>query len=345
MRPLRSGAPALVLLALFLSLAPPCHAVLKETHSLMGTMVEITIVSLDEAKAKRGMDEAFGEIRRIEALMSYHLPESEISRINSAPAGQKVKVSEELYHLLQHAQTISELTGGAFDITFAPLWQLWGLCAKEGRLPSPEELRDAKALVDFRKLKLFEATCEVELGKPGMKVNLGGIGKGYALDRAGKTLENAGLDNFLISMGGDILTRGEGREGKGWRVGIQHPRKGNEFIDVLRLRDSVVLTSGDCERYFEIKGERYHHILDARSGYPARGCSEATLVTPDLNKHYLPSVALFLLGPEEGLCLIEKYPEMAALIVTPEGRVVATSNFSAYLEAPLPSRVDMVPAD
>ena len=344
MRPIRLWATALLLI-LSLSIAPPCLALLRETHSLLGTIVEITILSPDESRAQQGMDEAFGEIHRIEALMSYYRSESEVSRINNSPAGQKVQVSPEVFHLLQHAQIISQLTGGAFDITFAPLWQLWGRCAREGRLPSPEEMREAKALVDFRKVKLCELSSEVELGVPGMRVNIGGIDKGYALDRAGGVLKNAGLDNFLVNIGGDILAMGEGREGKGWRIGIQHPRRVRKLTGLLWIKNGCVLTSGDYERYFEIEGKRFHHILDARTGYPADGCSQVTVVAPYLGRNYLPSIALFLLGPEAGLHLMENYPEMAAVIITPEGKVVATPNLCPFLEAPLPPRVDMAPVD
>ena len=342
---MRVWAFGLLVLSIFLSVAPPCLATLKETHSLLGTIVEITIVSADESKGQKGMEEAFAEIHRIEALMSYYRPESEVSRINNAPAEQKVEVGEELFRLLQHAQTISQLTGGAFDITFTPLWQLWGRCAKKGRLPSPEEIREAKGLVDFRQIKLSEGTHEVELGKAGMRVNLGGIAKGYALDRTGRVLKNAGLDNFLVNMGGDILAMGEGREGKGWRIGIRHPRRPQELTGMLRIGNGCVLTSGDYERYFEIEGKRYHHILDVRTGYPVDSCSQVTVVAPNLGSNYLPSIALFLLGPEAGLHHMENYPEMAALIITPEGKVVATSNFSTFLEAPLPPTVDMAPVD
>lgn len=329
------------LLASFL----PCDALLKEGRSLLGTVVEITIISPEESTGRAGMEEAFAEIRRIEDLMSFYRPGSEVSRINRAAPGEAVQVSEEVFSLLQHAQALSDLTEGAFDVTFSPLWQLWGRCAKEKRLPSAEELTQAKALLDYRKVLLCEENREVRLILPGMKVNLGGIAKGYALSRAGGVLWGVGLDNFLINLGGDVLAVGEGKEGKGWRIGIQHPRKAGEFIGVLSLRDCFVLTSGDYERYFEIEGQRYHHILDCRSGYPASGCSQVTLLTERLATDYLPSVALFLLGPEKGLRLIEDRPELAALIVTPEGEVVATSNFSPHLEAPLSTRIDMAPAD
>ena len=339
----------LLILSLWLIflLAPflPCDALLKEGRSLLGTVVEITIISPEESRGRAGMEEAFAEIRRIEDLMSFFRPGSEVSRINWVAPGEAVQVSEEVFSLLQHAQALSDLTEGAFDVTFAPLWQLWGRCAKEKRLPSAEELTQAKALLDYRKVLLCEENREVRLVLPGMKVNLGGIAKGYALSRAGGMLRGVGLDNFLINLGGDVLAVGEGKEGKGWRIGIQHPWKAGKFIGVLSLRDCFVLTSGDYERYFKIEGQRYHHILDCRSGYPASGCSQVTLLTERLATDYLPSVVLFLLGPEKGLRLIEGRPELAALIVTPEGEVVATSNFSPHLEAPLSTHIDMAPAD
>jgi thiamine biosynthesis lipoprotein len=345
MRPRQLFAFAPLLLVLCLSFSSPCFALLKEGRSLLGTIVEITVISPDESKAQSGMDSAFGEIRRIENLMSFYQPDSEISRINRTPARRRVEVGKEVFGLLQHAQTISRLTQGAFDITFSPLWHLWGQCAKEKRLPSSQELMRAKGLVDYRRVRLHERTHEVELTQTGVKVNLGGIAKGYALSRAGEILRDAGLHNFLINMGGDILAAGEGREGKGWRIGIQHPRKCREFIGVLVLKDCFALTSGDYERYFQIKGGRYHHIIDARSGYPASGCSAVTILTPQLTKGYLPSIAIFLLGPDEGIRLLEAHPEMAGLIITPKGRVLTTPNLSPYLGAPLPLRIDMMEAD
>jgi thiamine biosynthesis lipoprotein len=345
MKPRKLFAFALLLLVFFPSFSHPCFALLKENRSLLGTVVEITIISPDESKAKSGMDKAFDEIRRIEDLMSFYQPKSEISRINQTPAHQRVKVGREVFGLLRHAQAISHLTQGSFDITFSPLWHLWGQCAREKRLPSSEELMRAKALVDYRKIRLYERNHEVECMGTGMKVNLGGIAKGYALSRAGDMLRHTGLHNFLINIGGDVLAAGEGREGKGWRIGIQHPRKGHEFIGVLVLNDCFALTSGDYERYFEIKGGRYHHIIDARSGYPASGCSAVTILTPRLTGDYLPSVALFLLGPEEGLRVLEAHPEVAGLIITPEGRVFTTPNLSPYLERPLPLQIEMAEAD
>jgi thiamine biosynthesis lipoprotein len=291
------------------------------------------------------MDQAWGEIRRLEELMSFYRPESEISRINREAHRQKVQVGREVFHLLKHAQFLSRLTGGAFDITFAPLWQLWGRCAKEERLPSPAELAQAKGLVDYRRVHLDEGSQQIKLGYSGMKVNLGGIAKGYALSRAEEKLKQAGLDNFLINIGGDTLTAGSGKEGKGWRIGIQHPRKPGQYIGVLRLKDSSSLSSGDYERFFEIKGKRYHHIIDARSGYPASRCSAVTILTPRITRDYLPSVVLFLLGPEKGPDLMKQFPDLAYLIITPEGKVFSSPNFSSFLEGPLPSQLDMIPSD
>ena len=342
----RSSAIATLLLAISLGLVAPCHAaVVKEARSLLGTLVEITVIDPDESKALRAKDQAFAEIRRIEDLMSYYRPNSEVSRINAAPAGQEVRVSPEVFGLLDHAQTISCLTQGAFDITFAPLWELWGKCAKERRLPSSVELAQAKSSVDYRKVCLMRKTQEVKLMLPGMRINLGGIAKGYAVARAGRVLQDQGLDNYLVNIGGDILARGEGREGKGWRIGIQHPRRSGDLIGMLWIKDGCSLTSGDYERYFQIDGKRYHHIIDARSGYPAPGCSAVTILAPRLSHDYLPSVAVFLLGPDRGLALLQDRPEMAGLIITSEGRVLTTSNLSGFLEAPLPAHLDMTEAE
>ena len=322
-----------------------CDALLKQSRLFLGTVVEITILSPDESKARRGMDVAFQEISRIEELMSSYRPGSQVSQINRDAHPHRVRVSPEVFALLKHARSLSELTQGAFDITFAPLWQLWGRCAKEMRLPSPEELQQAKALVDYRKLRLWEETQEVGLDLAGMQVNLGGIAKGYALARAAEVMQQEGLDNFLVNVGGDICAQGKGKEGKGWRVGIRHPRREGDFIGILRLRDIFVLTSGDYERYFEIKGERYHHILDCRSGYPASGCSQVTILTRKLGREYLPSIVFCLLGPKRGLGLLQGCPDLAGLIVSPEGEILYTANITLYLEGDLLSRIEMTPID
>lgn len=332
-------------LVVFLILPPYCDALVKKSASLLGTVVEITILSPDESKARQGMEVVFQEIGRIEELMSFYRPESEVSLINREAHRHRVQVSAEVFFLLSHAKSLSDLTQGGFDITFAPLWQLWGRCAKEKRLPLSEELQQAKALVDYRKLRLWEETREVGLELAGMQVNLGGIAKGYALARAAEVMQQEDLDNFLINIGGDICARGEGREGRGWRVGIRHPRREGDFIGILHLRDMFVLTSGDYERYFEIKGERYHHILDCRSGYPASGCSQVTILTRKLAREYLPSIVLFLLGPERGLGLLQGCPDLVGLIVSSEGEILHTANITPYLEADLLPRIEMTPVD
>ena len=215
MKPIRSCILTLLLVAFHFLTAPPCFGLLKEAHSLMGTIVEITIVSPDESKAQQAMGRAFEEIRRIEAALSFYRSESEVSRINEAAAGQEVKVSGEVFGLLQHAQTISELTGGRFDVTFSSLWQLWGRCAKEGRVPSSEELEKAMVLVDFRKLKLREDTSEVELVMPGMKVNLGADRQGLCPGQGREGLEGAGAGQFPGQPRGRYLSCWRGQRRKG----------------------------------------------------------------------------------------------------------------------------------
>ncbi len=342
----RSPFPLVLLCLVFLFIFPlHCDALLKQSGSLLGTVVEVTILSPDESKARRGMDAVFREINRIEELMSFYRPESQVSHLNRDAHSHRVQVSPEVFALLNHARSLSDLTQGAFDITFVPLWQLWGRCAKERRLPSPKEIQQAKALVDYRKLRLWGETQEVGFDLAGMQVNLGGIAKGHVLARAAEVMQQEGLDNFLVNVGGDLCAQGEGREGKGWRIGIRHPRREGHFIGILRLQDMCVLTSGDYERYFEIRGERYHHILDCRSGYPASGCSQVTILTRKPGREYLPSIAFFLLGPKRGLGLLQGRPDLAGLIVSPEGEILDTPNITSYLEGDLLSRIEMTPVD
>lgn len=237
----------------------------------MGTMVRIK-VPLTEGISRRiadgGIGGAIDEIRRVERLFSAFSADSEISRINATGKGRSVKVQPEVFDLIVRAVKFSESTGGAFDITVKPLVDLWSAARKDLRVPSETEIRAALEKVGFRNLILDKAAGTLIFAKDGMAIDMAGIAKGYAADRAAKTLLDHGIANAVVDCGGDMRCIGRRSKPDRWRVAVRHPRqKGSTFLQ-LELEDAAIDTSGDYERFFTVEGRRYSHIIDPRTGYP-----------------------------------------------------------------------------
>jgi thiamine biosynthesis lipoprotein len=235
--------------------------------------------------------------------------------------------------VIRRGVEIGELTGGAFDVTWAALWGLWDFRAAEPRVPPADEVARRARLVDYRRVELDEAAGTVRLPEAGMAIGLGGIAKGYALERAAAALRARGLESFLLVSGGQVYAAGD-RAGRGaWRVGIRDPRGGPEDLFArLELRDASASTSGDYESFFLADGVRYHHILDPRTGRPARGLRSATVVSGDPVLADALSTGIFVMGPEAGLALAERLPDVEAVLIDDDGRVLVTSGLEDELE-------------
>ncbi|HEX3597207.1 MAG TPA: FAD:protein FMN transferase, partial [Polyangiaceae bacterium] len=286
----------------------------------MGTEVHFvayTTRELGESAIHTAMERALGEIRRIEGVMTSWRDSSEVGQIN-ANAGNPVTVSDETITVLQKARWASELSGGVFDITFHALGDLWKFgdaADAEPKLPDPKLVRQKKKLVDYRKVLIDAGTHTVTVGK-GMRIDLGGIAKGYAVDRAANILKAAGLRSFLAQAGGDLYGAGTKPDGTSWVSGIQDPRAPEgQFFAVIELRDHAFSTAGDYARAFFVKGKRYHHIIDPRTGYPATACRSVTVWAGDAFTADAIDDAVFILGPERGLALIDAQPDAGAVIV------------------------------
>jgi thiamine biosynthesis lipoprotein len=288
----------------------------------MGTVIEITLLSEDEEAAKKATLQAFQEIKRIEQLMSPWIGSSDVTRLNRSAGKEWVKVSPETFDVIQRAQKISGFSEGAFDITIAPLTQLWRKAREKGVPPPPEEVKKILNLVNFRNL-LIQSDGKAFLKKKGMAIDLGGIAKGYAVDRAFEILTSLGYKNLIVNAGGDLRTGGL-KYYEPWSIGIQNPRSAEKVMATVSVSDSAIATSGDYEKFFFHQGKRYHHILNPNTGFPAVGCQSVTILSKDGMTADGLATAVFVLGPEKGYALCQRLQDVQCFIVDREGMAVMT---------------------
>lgn len=316
--------------------AAPGAELIVASAQLMGTEWSIRAAAgphADEAAATVAVDAAFAEIDRIEAVMSEWRPETPISLVNAGAGGPPVEAPEELIDIVRRALGYADASGGAFDPTWRGLGELWAVYRDDFRPPDAAAVEAARGRVDFRSVELGRST--IRLPRPGMALGLGGIAKGYAIDRAAQTLRAAGVEHFTVDGGGDVIVGGGRPDGTPWRVGVRAPRGGRtDLIGIVEVRDAAVATSGDYERARVIDGVRYHHIVDPRTGYPATGTWSVTVVAPTAEQADAMATALFVLGPSAGMALLERSPGVDALIVDDQGERHASPGFmSMFVES------------
>jgi len=285
----------------------------------MGTVVEITLLGESEESAKQSALQASQEIKRIEYLMSPWIESSDVTRFNRSAGGEAVKVSPETVEVIKRAQEVSKLSGGGFDITVGPLVQLWRKAREKGTPPEMEEVKETLNLVNFRNLRTHYGGG-VSLRKKGMAIDLGGIAKGYAVDRAFELLKGLGYRNLVVNAGGDLRVGGSKPEGP-WSIGIQHPRDPERIMARISASDTAVATSGDYEKFFIHRGKRYHHILNPKNGFPAEGCQNVTILYKDCMMADALATAVFVLGPGKGFSLCQRLEGVDCLIIDKESNV------------------------
>jgi thiamine biosynthesis lipoprotein len=285
---------------------------LSEQQDKMGTRVEIQLWMDDEVQARALIAAGMAEFDRIEAGMSTYRETSEISAVNRQAATAPVVVSAELFELVRRSVDLSVQTDGAFDITYESLGYLYDFRARER--PADTVIADKLAAIDYRHIRLDADRSTIYYTRPGTRINLGGIAKGYACEQVVALLRKAGVTNALVNAGGDTRLLGD-RHGKPWVVGIRDPDDESKWVTRLALDDEAISTSGDYERYFEEDGVRYHHILDPDSGKPVAGVRSVTIIGPDATLTDGLSTSVFVLGVERGLALIEATPGYAAVII------------------------------
>ena len=293
---------------------PAWHEV---TEPIMGTRVHAELFAEDKEQGQALLDQVLEEMRRIEAEYSPYIEESELSRLNREAGQGWISTSAEMVDLLLKSNQISRLTGGAFDITYASVGRYYDY--REGERPDDAAIAEALAAINYEYVEVDPAGLRVRFTHPLVYIDLGGIAKGYAVDRCIELLAAAGITQASVAAGGDSRILGD-RGGEPWTVGIQDPRE-NEMAVLLPLVDTAVSTSGDYERFFEEDGVRYHHILDPRTGDSARDSWSVTILGPDATFTDGLSTSVFVLGPERGLALIDQLPGVDAIIIDASGQL------------------------
>ena len=294
---------------------------------LMGTRVSVELWAEDGARGRELVAEVMREYHRIDDSMSTYKPDSEISRVNLGAATAPMVISDELFRLVERSLELSVASGGAFDITYDSVGYLYDFRARQR--PTESEIAERLGAVNYRHVVLDRERRTIFFETAGVRINLGGIAKGYVVERAAGMLRARGVEHALLNAGGDTRVIGD-RRGQPWIVGIRHPRVADKVVTRLPLVDEAISTSGDYERYFEENGRRYHHIINPATGRPTEGILTVTVIGPDGTLTDGLDTAIFVLGVEKGLELIEAYPNYETIIVDATGKV----SYSKGLIAP-----------
>ncbi|WP_238395839.1 FAD:protein FMN transferase [Pontibacter pudoricolor] len=310
--------------------APSSAKAHKKVLLLMGTRFELVAVSENEQLATKAIDAGVNEIKRIEALISEWQPTSQTSAINRAAGSMPVSVDPELYNLISRSIKISKLTDGAFDISFAAAYKLWKFDGSMTRLPAPEDVAASVKHIGYQRIKLNPANYSVYLEDPEMKIGFGAIGKGYAANRARDVMRKMGIKAGVVNAAGDMTTWGKQPDGQPWYVGIADPAEKDKVFSWLTASETAVVTSGDYEKFAQIDGKRYGHIIDPRTGYPATGIKSVTIICPDAELADALATATYVLGPEDGLYLINQLKGVECLLITDKDEMLASDNLSLH---------------
>ncbi|GFE84703.1 FAD:protein FMN transferase [Steroidobacter agaridevorans] len=313
-------------LALFV-LAQPARAewIERVEDGIMGTRIVVELWASDKAQGNAAIEAVLAEMRRVDEGMSTYKPTSELSIVNARAAQEPIEISAELFDLLSTALDYSRLTDGAFDITYASVGYMYDF----RKHVHPDEKQIAAALpgINYRHVELDRKNSTVHFARPGVRVDLGGIGKGHAVDRGIAVLQARGIDRALVTAGGDSRIIGD-RFGQPWVVGIRHPDRKDEVIARIPLEDAALSTSGDYERYFDENGVRYHHIIDPKTGHSASKVRSATIIGPTATRTDGLSKTAFVLGPEKAIEIYNRLDDIDAVLVTPEGKVLYTKGLA-----------------
>lgn len=324
----RFGVLRLVPLFVLLLGTMPVQAAWHErvVDGIMGTRISAELWADAGVDGEAAIDAVMEEMRRIDRAMSTYKPDSEVSQVNAKAAQSPVRISDELFALLQQAVRFSEITDGAFDITYASVGFMYDF--RRRQLPTEAQIKQALPAINYRHLLLDAKARTVKFTQAGVRIDLGGIAKGHAVDRCIELLQKRGITRALVSAGGDSRIIGD-RFGEPWVIGLRHPDRKDEVFQRIPLTDAAMSTSGDYERYFDKDGVRYHHIIDPHSGHSASLVRSATIIGPNATTTDGLSKTAFVLGPKKALEIYNRLPGIDAILVAPDGEVTYTNGLVA----------------
>jgi len=291
-------------------------------EAIMGTAIRVELWHEEPTQGEAALDAVMEEMHRIDRSMSPFKPESELSRINQEAARAPVPVSKEMFELIARSVEFSKLSEGAFDITFAGVGYMFDY--RNGIKPTAEKIAAALPGINYRHIRLDRRRRTIRFARDGVRIDLGGIAKGYAVDNCVALLKSRGVKEALVMAGGDSRVLGD-RRGRPWMIGIRDPRRKEDMVAMLPLVDAAISTSGDYERCFEADGVRYHHILDPRTGKSAFGVRSVTIIGPDATTTEGISKSVFIMGPERGIRFAESLPGIDAVVIDGDGNMHYTA--------------------
>ncbi|WP_411898002.1 FAD:protein FMN transferase [Elizabethkingia occulta] len=290
--------------------------------TLMGSRFQITLVDKDSISAEQNIDKAVAEITRIENLISEWRPETQISQVNQNAGIKPIKVDKEVFDLTKKGIYFSKLTDGAFDISIVAMNKIWKFDDSMDELPSEQAIKESVRHVGYQNIILDSTNSTIFLRNPGMKIGFGSIGKGYAADKTRDLMKSMGVKAGIIDASGDISTWGTQPDGKPWAIGINNPFNDHKMAAVLYFKENAVTTSGSYEKYAEIHGKRYSHIMNPKTGYPSTGLTSVTITGPNATMANGFSTSIMVLGEKEGLKLLKQFPEYHYLLITDKGKII-----------------------
>lgn len=297
-----------------------------EVLLLMGSRFEITAVSTNQIKAKHAIKTGIAEIKRIEQLISSWDEHSQTSEIIRNAGIKPVVVNQELFNLIRRSKKISDLTHGAFDISYASMDKVWKFDGSINSLPNPADIAASVSKINYKNIILDKDKTSVFLKNKGMKIGFGAIGKGYAANKALELMSKMNLDGALVNASGDLISWGKDEGGKNWRIGIANPKEKNHIFSWLNIDETAVVTSGNYEKFIMIDGKRYSHIIDPRTGYPVKGISSVSIICPNAELADALATSVFVLGKENGLKLINKLKGIECILVTDDQNMITSNN-------------------
>ena len=288
----------------------------------MDTFAEISCFAPSQKVASNAINETFNEIKRLENLFNRFDEKSELSKVNRLAGIEKISVDPDLFEIIKNSLYYSKISKGNFDITVTPLVGIWSSARKKDMLPNQEIIERTLKYVGYENIILDEKDLSVHFLNNLTKIDLGGIAKGYAIDKAKEILHSYGIQNALINIGGNIFAMGNPLGKKDWEIGIQHPREKDKIIARLKLKNKAISTSGDYERFFVLEGRRFSHIINPSNGYPSEGIISVTIAADSAEKADILSTAVFVMGIEDGINFIESFKDVEVFIFDKDAKLI-----------------------